>query len=1196
MKSKRENNEKLKKVIKKIFSTKKNSINTKNSTDNKHLNSLFLNNYKNELKDNLITSNDKPIKKNTNKSDDYHESLVRKIKNNINNLDKLSDSKQKKTININNRTNKTSKDLDLSCEDFIEKINSPDKEYNNNITSSTNINIPKKLFNVDFVNYFPEKEKNKINGILNGDNVIINNIDNIYFNISDNKKYFNNVAPNILILVLLISLFSFFIVFIPVKPSFYTSYCFNRSSFEFESCSMKDVCSYTSNNIDTKSINKLLYISRDKVLDYLVYLPVTELFNLYNYLDKIDEYNNFTKTKKPITKAYLAESLVNFADSTIERLVINIIFQKFTKKDIIIYLSLLKEQNDTSIYTMDIYSFNLVLYNESYLSYNMLTNNYCSVDFEFELDSINSQKYLVSYLFSTISILLGILINSLVSDVKGRKKLIKLGLLIMILSLLGFSLLTVFINIKKDSNNKLISSYIEYFNMIKINNNNNNNNNCQEKNNAINSLKIYDIFVSDKSTELMYNLMFHKVGKETLTIQFLYSLTNKCFIFIVIIKFSMILGFIFTVINTVLLLLELSLNDIKLHGNLYRMYICCLFSFMLYQLIPVINVFYLYILILTIFIQIVLFVLTYFYIIESPRYLYENGNYEKLTFDLYKIFYNEDNYSSIKLLIALIKKALTFKKNIQIFNTNMNNNDSEKELAKIKDIEKLDLLLIDKSYVSLKSEFLYNKYIKWRFFGKIYSFKKIRYTKNFLDIKKDEDETIKKSFNKSMTSLEKNLSNTKVNNINASKNTINNNISKVKFYSSDKSNTRDKYHSFRHTKKSKISLNYNLNYKKLINKLAHKKSNLKNILPLNNLLINNVHKDKYNAYINEKNLILNNNNIKSFNTIEEYSSKHNIKESVNKLIKFSTAEEIDIDKDNINFDMRYSIIADSPKKTCKKKRFTNKKNSMKFASFLNNDIIVTKDLYDNNTEKRILFLNPLNLIFFIKGSKRIRGEFLLLISYTIIISFNFTAIMSNINLDGLITRHHIYNNTLLKYLKLFLVIVIFFSIRIFSFLYQYFGLKIINKVCFIMNFIIYILTAYILNDNSNKKTFSIIDDKAIKNNEVFYIDDDINNSFNMTFYIILIFFNYFFSTGPFIVLIPHIIRFTKTIYRGMFISFFTLCFVGGCLFSYLLLIFYHSYLRFVIASLISLFGLLIGIFLWEDIEEHIINDWREMKL
>jgi MFS family permease len=586
------NKRKLSNIVKRIFKKKKKIVSKNNLTeeipfdDEDHTNKDYLIDKTNEERDSKYTD---------------------------------SNDNSNSTNNYNNINPSTSNYYNINSDSIInERI---DESSNNNIELVAQRNTEKKkskkrkflnIINLD--EYIEEKEKIKNRKILLGKLKIICSIDQLYFNIGEEKsKYFEFYVGWILSLCVFCATYTFWSIIEQRSTLKNPVFCWDSYMFEYKVCEKSAICT----NNQTKDIkNTMFYLNQVKLYDLCkTYRKKDEeYYNAANFninlndIPSNDDSNdsNSTKTstvqgttdpfKEMSNLCVMDDSVSNFIQ---ELKIINLVFKDFTTREYLAFAESSKLVANIDTKNMNYFQSVIILTTNS----NFLLESYIE-----RICYNHKMNVAVNWvLFNISGFLIGSLCLAILSDYLGRKKLLLTGLI-----MISISSIIVFILY-------LISSFTYD---VDLTNYNNDLKNHMEKS-VINSIgtKINEYFI--KIINELTSIKLTTLQKEIFT--------NKIQVFILVADMIASIGTSLTMIVTLSLSVESALNFHQLYANYQRFMFGIISShlvfFILYRLINNFAYFHLTLLV----ISIICIVLVINFIRESPRYLFEYANYKELT-------------------------------------------------------------------------------------------------------------------------------------------------------------------------------------------------------------------------------------------------------------------------------------------------------------------------------------------------------------------------------------------------------------------------------------------------------------------------------------------------------------------------------------------------------------------------------------
>lgn len=302
-----------------------------------------------------------------------------------------------------------------------------------------------------------------------------------------------------------------------------------------------------------------------------------------------------------------------------------------------------------------------------------------------------------------------------------------------------------------------------------------------------------------------------------------------------------------------------------------------------------------------------------------------------------------------------------------------------------------------------------------------------------------------------------------------------------------------------------------------------------------------------------------------------------IRESPRLLFEYADYQEITnlIIEKNLLIDLNRYLIEENDQLL---KYEFNLKNNINFFSLISLPSIALKEDLRKSTISRFKFLS---LIF---KNKKLVKNLTVLFSLSMIITCSHYFSICNYSKMEFTTKQYRDNHfsvfyNFRTYIDIFKILALF----LFSFINQYFGMKIILNICFIMCFC-FTLCFGILELNKEE----IFDfDKYYNGSEI--ISEKYHDALKSFISIII-----FFSAGPFISVFIYITRFTRTIYRCTVFGFFFLLFQSGGYIGYSMYEHFNNNMLYI--ALINFIGFILSLFIEEDIEEAIVIDYRKVRV
>lgn len=252
-------------------------------------------------------------------------------------------------------------------------------------------------------------------------------------------------------------------------------------------------------------------------------------------------------------------------------------------------------------------------------------------------------------------------------------------------------------------------------------------------------------------------------------------------------------------------------------------------------------------------------------------------------------------------------------------------------------------------------------------------------------------------------------------------------------------------------------------------------------------------------------------------------------------------------------------------------------DGLKFYSFWS----IGSLLFYNNDKTRF---SPFKIYSLIKKNPKLKKDLKIIFCLNIIASFSFYLIYGNY-LRKDFYKVNYYDNRLiiLTQIILYLDIIKIFSIIVVEPIIKYFGMSIVLYSSFfitsILSLVLGIIDFETINSNDYDKNFrhaSMISDKWR------------GTATNLFIFIL------FFSTSQMYCLFYHLIKFTKTIYRCIFLGLFFFIFQMSGYLTFNLYVEINTSMLYVF--FINILGLILSIFLTDNMEESVITDNRKVKL
>lgn len=264
----------------------------------------------------------------------------------------------------------------------------------------------------------------------------------------------------------------------------------------------------------------------------------------------------------------------------------------------------------------------------------------------------------------------------------------------------------------------------------------------------------------------------------------------------------------------------------------------------------------------------------------------------------------------------------------------------------------------------------------------------------------------------------------------------------------------------------------------------------------------------------------------------------------------------------------------------------NINSELEASTMINKRRQVESDLIAKMSNSKILkktTINYLNVLRLIKQNKKLVSELFLVLIHVLVITcicvYDFYTFYKSYNTNEKKIYVFRINDSLIS-----LCLCRIAGLWVFSSINKFFGMKAVNKICIIMMLFAEIFSfTYDSIESSSNLSLSL-------DSEVF----DDKNFKNETLLLVIAHIEYFFSSGVFYSQFPLIVKFSRTIYRGVFfggiLSIISVASIFRSKYTLEIGYFHSSTIIFMVISLP------LSIIIWDDIEYQIVNDWRKIKL
>lgn len=378
--------------------------------------------------------------------------------------------------------------------------------------------------------------------------LIISKIDNIFMSFDTEPLYFNRIRVFSLFAFMLYTILAISFIFILNIPT-NNSYCFDIYSSEFKLCNKENTCTAKSGN----QINKVLYIN--------------------------DNYNGTTIIDK---------------ETKTELLLINKTFKKFFFKENLLYLSNnLNSFNKFDKIEEDYFSIITITYRENYNIVNYF-GLLCVYD------------YILTYyiIFASLGTLFGGIFLSFLADVIGRKFILYVSLVFLLIGTLGLF---------------IYCAIIENLDLIDL---------SKYQNSKYTNLINFDTLPRLDEVYTEHFGLISKIYKEKYNIRM--NFMSNLFLFFINITF-IAAGLIGAATTTLTINLENAISNSTIFSNYFYIYAGMAFGLILnFILVTKIDNFKYFYLVMAI-LCFLLFTASLLIIKESPKYYYEFKKYEEIT-------------------------------------------------------------------------------------------------------------------------------------------------------------------------------------------------------------------------------------------------------------------------------------------------------------------------------------------------------------------------------------------------------------------------------------------------------------------------------------------------------------------------------------------------------------------------------------
>jgi len=242
--------------------------------------------------------------------------------------------------------------------------------------------------------------------------------------------------------------------------------------------------------------------------------------------------------------------------------------------------------------------------------------------------------------------------------------------------------------------------------------------------------------------------------------------------------------------------------------------------------------------------------------------------------------------------------------------------------------------------------------------------------------------------------------------------------------------------------------------------------------------------------------------------------------------------------------------------------------------------MINSEIFD--VKRLDIIKNPLILFYLAKYNPNFKKRGPLILSLVANISITFCIILSNYNQLYILPRENLYDNYIINTYPFILTLIMISSLYFFYLLLKFYGVKTIFFICFVCNFISSILFSYFVLVMKEPEDLNnhYLTDKQI------YIE---NSKDNIRLFLgVLTFFGF----GLIFTLFFYLMKFTKTIYRCLFLGICHVIFDFILIFAFMSTHFFNVNMHYV--TITSMFGMVNTILINGDMGYNIINDFRKI--